>query len=186
MTHDAASSTPTAVGDESRPPGGLPAFLTVEEAASGGHATVRSLLGETLDARADVTLIDMEAGLEHLSRSGGTLAHADVLLVIMEPSRKAVITAARTAALAADLGIPAVLGLGNKADRPGDTDFFRRACAEHGVRLAGVVPFAVDIADASRAGTCVSPQHAAPVRAELDRVIALLDDVLAGSAAPAV
>lgn len=149
----------------------------------GGHATVRSLLGQTLDERADVTLVDMEAGLEHLSRSGGTLAHADVLLVVMDPSRKAVITAARTAALAADLGIPAVLGLGNKADRPGDVDFFRELCDEHGVRLAGVVPYEADIADANRAGIAVGAHHALAVRAELDRVVALLDDlVLAGPA----
>jgi len=144
----------------------------------GGHATVRSLLSETLEGRADVTLIDMEAGLEHLSRSGGTLAHADILLVIMEPSRKAVLTAARTVALAADLGIPAVLGLGNKADHPDDAELFRDLCAEHEVRLAGVIPFDPDIATATRAGLRLGADQAAPVRAELNRVAALLDDVL--------
>jgi len=144
----------------------------------GGHATVRSLLSETLDGRADVTLIDMEAGLEHLSRSGGTLAHADILLVIMEPSRKAVLTAARTTLLAAELGIPAVLGLGNKAGHPDDAELFRDLCAEHEVRLAGVIPFDADIAAANRAGTRLGPDQAAPVRAELARLVTLLDDVL--------
>ena len=144
----------------------------------GGHATVRSLLSETLDGRADVTLIDMEAGLEHLSRSGGTLAHADILLVIMEPSRKAVLTAARTTLLAAELGIPAVLGLGNKAGHPDDAELFRDLCAEHEVRLAGVIPFDPDIAAANRAGTRLGVDQAAPVRVELARLVTLLDDVL--------
>lgn len=144
----------------------------------GGHATVRSLLGETLDGRADVTLIDMEAGLEHLSRSGGTLAHADILLVIMEPSRKAVLTAARTGQLAAELGIPAVVGLGNKADQPGDEELLGELCDEHSVRLAGVVPFDPDIAKANRAGLRLEPGQAAPVREALARVVRVLDDVL--------
>ena len=148
----------------------------------GGHATVRSLLSEALDAHADVTLIDMEAGLEHLSRSGGTLAHADILLVIMEPSRKAILTAVRTAELAAELGIPSVLGLGNKAADAGDADFFRQFCAEQGVRLAGIIPFDSDIANANRSGARIGPQGAHPVREELGRVVEVLDAVLsAGS-----
>ena len=145
----------------------------------GGHATVRSLLAEALDDHTDVTLIDMEAGLEHLSRSGGTLAHADILLVIMEPSRKAIMTAVRTAELAAELGIPSVLGLGNKAADPGDADFFRQLCAEQGVPLAGIIPYDSDIANANRASTRVDLHQAHAVREELDRVVVLLDEVLA-------
>lgn len=148
--------------------------LRVEHAAGGctcgGHATVRSLLSETLDHRADVAIVDMEAGLEHLSRSGGTLAHADVLLVVMEPSRKAVLTAARTLALAEELGIPRVYGLGNKG-AAGDREFFAELCEEYGVELAGVVPLDDDVVQAARDSTRVGPSGAAPVREELDRVI---------------
>lgn len=148
--------------------------LKVEQAGGGctcgGHATVRSLLAETLDSHADVTIVDMEAGLEHLSRSGGTLAHADVLLVVMEPSRKAVVTAARTVALAADLGIPAVYGLGNKAVQ-GDRSFFEELCQELGVPLAGVVPLDADVVEAARASTRVASAGAVAVRDELRRVI---------------
>ena len=54
---------------------------------------MRSILAAAIEEEADVTLVDMEAGLEHLSRSGGTLAYADVLLVVMEPSRKSILTA---------------------------------------------------------------------------------------------
>ncbi len=142
-----------------------------------GHASVRSLLGEALDAEADVAVIDMEAGLEHLSRSGGTLAHADVLLVVMEPSRKSVITAARTLTLAEELGIPRALGVGNKAHDEGDVEFLRRASADHGIPLAAVVPYAAEVVDADRSGAGLTAAHATVHRA-LDAVMAAVDEAL--------
>lgn len=159
--------------------------IRVTEAGAGctcaGHATVRSLLGDVLAEAADVALVDMEAGLEHLSRSGGTLAYADVLLVVMEPSRKSVITAARTLALAEELGIPRTYGLGNKARLPQDAEFFAAACAEHGVPLVGVVPFDDAVVAADRAGTGAGPHLRPDVHAALDDVISVLDGALAVS-----
>ncbi|MGH9121007.1 MAG: AAA family ATPase [Acidimicrobiales bacterium] len=143
----------------------------------GGHATVRSLLGSAIEDHADISLVDMEAGLEHLSRSGGTLAHADVLLVIMEPSRKSVVTAARTVALAEELGIPRTYAVGNKARLPEDAEFFAERCAEYGVPLAGVIPFSPDVVAADRAGRRV--EQAAAVRAAVAEVLDFLDQVMA-------
>jgi CO dehydrogenase maturation factor len=133
--------------------------MRVEEAASrctcASHASVRSLLGAAIEDEADLTLVDMEAGLEHLSRSGGTLAHADVLLMVMEPTRKSIMTAGRTVALAEELGIPRLAGVGNKARLPEDAEFFAEVCAEYGVPLAGIVPHDADIVAADRWGTRV-------------------------------
>lgn len=153
--------------------------IRVAEAGAGctcsGHATVRNFLGEVLEDQADVTLIDMEAGLEHLSRSGGTLAYADVLLVVMEPSRKSVITAARTMALAEELGIPRVYGVGNKARLPDDAQFFEEITAEYSVPLAGVIPLDAAVTDADRDGSAVTATPPAPVREALDRVIDFIE-----------
>ncbi|MGH9077813.1 MAG: AAA family ATPase [Acidimicrobiales bacterium] len=157
--------------------------IRVTEAGGGctcsGHATVRSLLGAVLDEQADVTLVDMEAGLEHLSRSGGTLAHADILLVIMEPSRKSVITAARTVALAEELGIPHTYAVGNKARLPEDAEFFADRCAEHGVPLAGIVPYDPEVVDADRSGLSLGAGRAEPVREAVDKIVAFLDGIMA-------
>ena len=101
---------------------------------------MRSLLGAAIEEEADVTLVDMEAGLEHLSRSGGTLAYADVLLMIMEPSRKSILTAGRTIALAHELGIPLVYGVGNKAHLPEDAEFFRSVAAADASTGVGTGP----------------------------------------------
>ncbi len=106
----------------------------------GGHATVRSLLGDALTDSADVTLVDMEAGLEHLSRSGGTLAHADVLLAVVEPTRKSMITAGRTPTLAHELGLDRVFGLGNKVRSAADEEFLAQMIGEYGVPVAGIIP----------------------------------------------
>lgn len=155
--------------------------IRVTQAGAGctcaGHATVRGLLGDVLTNHADVTLVDMEAGLEHLSRSGGTLAHADVLLVVMEPSRKSVITAARTTGLAEELGIPRTYGLGNKARLPEDAEFFAELCAEHRVRLLGVIPYAGEIVDADRAGVSPAAGQGRSVRRAMDEVVTALDGV---------
>lgn len=136
----------------------------------GSHASVRSLLGSAIDEEADVTVVDMEAGLEHLSRSGGTLAYADALLVVMEPSRKSVVTAARTLALAEELGIPRVYGIGNKAHLPDDADFYRKAAAEEGILMAGIVPHDPDIVNAERTGGIIGPDQARPVREAVNEI----------------
>ncbi len=145
----------------------------------GGHATVRSLLGDALTERADVTLVDMEAGLEHLSRSGGTLAHADVLLAVVEPTRKSMITAGRTVALAADLGLDQVFGLGNKVRSAADEEFLGGMTAEYGVPLAGVIPYDPELAEADRTGRPVATVPPS-VREALDGVLRFLDRVPVG------
>jgi CO dehydrogenase maturation factor len=130
--------------------------MRVDQVGSGcscaNHASVRSVLAAAIEEEADLALVDMEAGLEHLGRSGGTLAHADILLMVMEPTRKSVLTAARTMVLAEELGIPRVAGVGNKATER-DAAFFTEVTAEYGVPLAGVVPFDPEITVADRHGT---------------------------------
>ncbi len=135
---------------------------------------MRSLLGSTIEEQADVTIVDMEAGLEHLSRSGGTLAHADVLVMVMEPSRKSIITAARTVALADELGIPTTFGLGNKARNDDDVALFHEQCPPLGIDLIGVLPHDAAVVEADRRGTVVTSGSAADaLQAVVDRLLAL-------------
>ena len=138
---------------------------------------MRSILGAAIDTEADVTLVDMEAGLEHLSRSGGTLAYADILLVVMEPSRKSILTAGRTIVLANELGLQRVYGVGNKA-REGDAEFFESVCAEYNVPLAGIVPENDDVAEADRSGTIMGEGQGDPVRDAVRRIVDFVDRAL--------
>lgn len=97
----------------------------------------------------------MEAGLEHLSRSDGTLRHIDMLLVVLEPYRKALETARRTLALATDLGIPKIYGLGSKVRDEMEADEINRFADELGMPLLGTVPYDDDVRLADREGVAV-------------------------------
>ena len=139
---------------------------------------MRSLLGAAIEEEADVTLVDMEAGLEHLSRSGGTLAYADVLLIVMEPSRKSILTGARTVALAEELGIPRTYGVGNKARLPEDAEFFFTVAAEYGVPLAGIVPQDADVVESDRLGTPLPAGRGQAVRSAVAQIVGFVDKEL--------
>ena len=139
---------------------------------------MRSILGAAIDEETDVTLVDMEAGLEHLSRSGGTLAYADVLLVIMEPSRKSILTAGRTIVLASELGIPRVYGVGNKAHMPDDVEFFETVSAEYNVPLAGIIPEDPDVVEADRSGVPLPADRGLPVREAVAKIIAFVEEAM--------
>ena len=152
----------------------LMSALRVTEAGAGctcgGHATVRSLLGQALDTEVDDTIIDMEAGIEHLSRSGGTLAHADVLVLVMEASRKSVVTAFRTIGLARELGIGAWVGVANKIE-PGQHDLLKELCADHGVPLEVVIPAEPAVLNADRRGAPLGAEVATEVWAAVDNLV---------------
>ena len=139
----------------------------------GGHATVRSLLAEALEQETDDTIVDMEAGLEHLSRSGGTLAHADVLVLVMEPSRKAVITAQRTIGFATDLGINRFVGVANKLG-PDELAAFEALCMPLGVPVDVVLPDSPALVAADRRGEPLARQDATDVWEAMSRLADLL------------
>ncbi len=178
------------VNEYGRPTPAGPTLLSamrVTEAGAGctcgGHATVRGLLADAL-TNADVTLVDMEAGLEHLSRSGGTLAYADVLAVVCEPTRKSVITAIRTRDLADELGIPHVVAVGNKSRGPEDIHFFETSFASDGLPLAGVVPHDGSVAAADRADAGGLDAVPAPVRSAIEGVLHEIDRTVAPEGSP--
>ena len=113
---------------------------------------IRDRLGQALEDETDDTIIDMEAGIEHLSRAGGTLANADVSILLMEPSRKAVISAKRMIGLAIELGIARWVGVGNKVDTDEARQAIKELCAEHDVPLDVIIPSTSDILAADRRG----------------------------------
>ena len=121
---------------------------------------MRGLLGELLSSQTEITVVDMEAGLEHLSRSGGTLRYVDQLLVVTEPYAKATETARRTVHLALDLGISNVGIVANKVREQSELELLERIRAETGVELISVIPYDDAARLADREG--VPPIEVAP------------------------
>src|SRR5262245_20165438 len=99
----------------------------------GAHAALRHLLGGMLAEDRAVAMIDMEAGLEHLSR--GTARSVDTLLVVLEPYFKALETARRSAELGRELGIGRIFGVANKLRDEQDRAAVRSYAASHGLDL---------------------------------------------------
>ena len=119
----------------------------------GAHATVRGFLGE-LVARAPESydlIVDMEAGLEHLSR--GTGRHVSRFLAVIEPYYRSMETARRIVQLAGELGIADVQAVTNKIRSDADRRAIVGFCGMHGLRIVAEVPYDEELADAERAGS---------------------------------
>ena len=98
----------------------------------------------------DVSLLDMEASIEHLGRA--TPQGVDVLFVVVEPYYRALETASRIAPLARDLGIPRLVTIANKIRDAEDTRVIRDFCQAHGLELGLELPFDEAVRDADRRG----------------------------------
>jgi CO dehydrogenase maturation factor len=104
----------------------------------GAHAAVRHLLGGMLQASHPVTIVDMEAGLEHLSR--GTGRHVDTLVVILEPYYKALETGRKAAVLGRELGVSRVCAVANKIRDEHDARAVHDYAAAHDMPIVGEIP----------------------------------------------
>jgi len=136
---------------------------------------VRGVLNGLVAETARTTIVDLEAGLEHLSR--GTARHVDTLLIVGEPYFKSLETASRSFALARDLGIERIGMVANKVRTPRDEAAVREFADRHGLVVEGVVPFddAVQAAD-EHGAALIDYRPAAPSVAAIRR---LADGVLA-------
>jgi CO dehydrogenase maturation factor len=142
----------------------------------GAHATVRGFLGE-LVARAPASydvIVDMEAGLEHLSR--GTGKHVSRFLAIVEPYYRSMETARRIAELAGELGITDVRAVTNKIRNDADRRAVNEFCGAHGLDVIAELPYDDALAEAERSGR--PPVDAAPSGPAVSAIRQLADELL--------
>jgi len=116
------------------------------------NAFVRSLVSHLLLEKNTALVLDMEAGVEHLSR--GTVESVDRLLVVVEPGRRSVETAERIGNLAADLGLKRVSAVGNKLRGAADKAGLRKNLNK--MEFAGFVPYDEGIREAELDGAPVA------------------------------
>ncbi|MDQ2825696.1 MAG: AAA family ATPase [Actinomycetota bacterium] len=113
------------------------------------HATVSALLADIEALDNTVSILDLEASPEHLSR--GTTRHVDALLLVVEPYYRSFETARRMAALASELPIGRVGVVANKLRAPEDAQAISEYCERHGLTLEGELPWSTQVLDADRA-----------------------------------
>jgi len=95
-------------------------------------------------------VVDMEAGVEHLSR--GTVRYVDRLLVVIEPYFRSLETGKRTVELGRELGIPCVEVVANKVRDDDDRAAIRDYCEAKDLGLVAEVPFDDGLRAAERSG----------------------------------
>lgn len=114
-------------------------------------AMLKTLLANLLLRRQDVLLVDMYAGVEHLGRA--TVDFVDAMLVVVEPTRRSLGTAAQIKQLANDIGLTRLLAVGNKIRDDKETRFLTEELP--GMPLLGCLPMDLRVQEADRLGAAV-------------------------------
>jgi CO dehydrogenase maturation factor len=100
-------------------------------------ALVQALLSHMMLQTKDVVILDMEAGIEHLTR--GTARGVDRLIVVVEPGRRSIETARRIFELASDLSLSRVSVVGNKIQNDEQKQFIISSLP--GADFLGFIPY---------------------------------------------
>jgi len=139
------------------------------------HALLRRLLKHIIVERDEVVIVDMEAGIEHLTR--GTAEGVEAFIVVVEPGQRSLQTANAVKELALGLGVAQVFAIANKARREQDIAFIKENLP--GLDFLGAISFNEGIMDADISGT---PSFEASSRAidEVRTIRDRLQDLLAG------
>lgn len=120
------------------------------------NVLLRRLLKHLVIERREVIIVDMEAGIEHLTR--GTAESVDAFIVVVEPGQRSLQTARTVKEMAVGLGVKRVFVVANKVRGPEDEEFIRHNVGE--LELAGSIFFSNKIMEADMKG--LSPYLYAP------------------------
>ena len=117
----------------------------------GENVLLKGLLHHVFVKRDEVVIVDMEAGLEHLTR--GSTKYVDVFIVVVEPGQRSIATAHQIRRLGRDLGVQKVYGVGNKVTSKEDKALIERGLPE--VEFLGHLSFNPKVTEADKKG--ISP-----------------------------
>lgn len=148
-----------------------------KEAAAGcycpEHVLLRRLISHLILRSDEVVVLDMEAGIEHLTR--GTASGVNAFIVVVEPGQRSLQTARHVENLAKGLGIKDVFVVGNKIKQQSDKEFIERHLP--GMTVLGFMSYAEDAVRADVEGR--SAFDAAPATvAEAKAIKAKLDQMM--------
>lgn len=112
------------------------------------NALLRRLLKHLIVERDEVVIVDMEAGIEHLTR--GTAEGVDAFIVVVEPGQRSLQTALQVKRLARELGIQKVFVVANKVRNEKDLSFIKKAVGD--MELVGAMTFSHTIMESDIRG----------------------------------
>ncbi|WKZ35228.1 MAG: AAA family ATPase [Anaerolineales bacterium] len=111
-------------------------------------AMLKTLFTHLLFRQDDILLLDMYAGVEHLGRA--TVDFVDAMLVVVEPTRRSLGTAAQIKKLANDIGLQRLYLVGNKVRNEDEAKFLETETPD--LPLLGCLPADLKVQEADRLG----------------------------------
>ena len=112
---------------------------------------LKTLFTHLLFRKDDILILDMYAGVEHLGRA--TVDFVDAMLVVVEPTRRSLGTAAQIKKLAEDIGLTRLWLIGNKVRDEVEATFLRAEIPD--LPVLGLLPADLAVQEADRLGIAV-------------------------------
>lgn len=137
---------------------------------------LKTLFTHLLFRKDDVLLLDMYAGVEHLGRA--TVDFVDAMLVVAEPTRRSLGTAAQIKKLANDIGLNRLYLVGNKVRNIEEAKYLEAETP--GLPLLGYLSADLKVQEADRLGLPVYdyvPGLKDATKKMLDQLDLYLEDV---------
>jgi CO dehydrogenase maturation factor len=128
-------------------------------------AMLKTLFTHLLFRKDDVLLLDMYAGVEHLGRA--TVDFVDAMVIVVEPTRRSLGTAAQIKKLANDIGLTRLWLVGNKV-RDHEEEVFVRT-ETPGIPVLGTLTADMGVQEADRLGIAVY-DHVPALRAAAEQM----------------
>ena len=133
-------------------------------------AMLKTLFTHLLFRKDDVLILDMYAGVEHLGRA--TVDFVDAMLIVVEPTRRSLGTAAQIKALAADIGLTRFWLVGNKVRDEAESAFLMAETP--GIPVLGMLPADMGVQEADRLGIPVY-DHVPTLRTDAEQIASALE-----------
>ncbi|MBC8412131.1 MAG: AAA family ATPase [Nitrospira sp.] len=137
------------------------------------HTLLRRLLKHLIVDRNEVVVVDMEAGIEHMTR--GTAGGVDAFIVVVEPGQRSIQTAEAVKELAKGLGVKRVFLVANKVRNKKDAEFIKNSVT--GIDFLGSLSFDESIMESDISGL---PSFTSSKKTVLEagKIKAILDEII--------
>ncbi|GAB4573801.1 MAG: carbon monoxide dehydrogenase accessory protein CooC [Anaerolineae bacterium] len=133
-------------------------------------AMLKTLFTHLLFRKDEVLILDMYAGVEHLGRA--TVDFVDAMIVVVEPTRRSLGTAAQIKKLANDIGLTRLWLVANKVQNEDERAFVEAETP--GMPVLGILPASLAVQEADRMGIAVY-DHVPELRQAAQAIAARLE-----------
>ena len=135
-------------------------------------AMLKTLFTHLLFRKDEMLLLDMYAGVEHLGRA--TVDFVDAMLVVVEPTRRSLGTAAQIKKLANDIGLMRLYLVGNKVRNEDEVRFLENETP--GLPLLGCLPADLKVQEADRLGVPVY-DYVESLKVSTEQIIKMVNEL---------